>query len=48
VRMKAPWTHGAASGSALPVPFSARYLRTTGTLRTGSIRGEATLLADYY
>ncbi|PZS65956.1 hypothetical protein A7X75_02850 [Stenotrophomonas maltophilia] len=48
VRMKAPWTHGVASGSALPVPFSARYLRTTGTLRTGSIRGEATLLADYY
>ncbi|MBH1782945.1 fimbrial protein [Stenotrophomonas maltophilia] len=48
VRMKAPWTHGAASGSTLPVPFSARYLRTTGTLRTGSIRGEATLLADYY
>ncbi len=45
---EAPWTHGAASGSTLPVPFSARYLRTTGTLRTGSIRGEATLLADYY
>ncbi|WP_439448034.1 fimbrial protein [Stenotrophomonas sp. ATs4] len=48
VQMRKPWDHTATSGAAMSVPFSARYLRTAGALKGGAIRGEVTLLADYY
>lgn len=48
VQMRKPWDHTATSGAAMSVPFSARYLRTAGALKGGAVRGEVTLLADYY
>lgn len=48
VRMQQPWSYGTTTGTVMSVPFSARYLRTPAELRTGSILGEVSLLADYY
>lgn len=48
VRMQQPWSYGTTTGTVMSVPFSARYLRTPAELRTGSIIGEVSLLADYY
>lgn len=48
VRMQQPWSYGATTGTVMSVPFSARYLRTPAELRTGTIRSEVSLLADYY
>ena len=48
VRMQHAWHYGTTTGGTVSVPFSARYQRTTGLLRTGTIRSEVSLLADYY
>ncbi|MDH1687275.1 fimbrial protein [Stenotrophomonas maltophilia] len=48
VRMRQPWSYGTTTGTIMSVPFSARYLRTPAELRTGAIRSEVSLLADYY
>ncbi|MBK0055243.1 fimbrial protein [Stenotrophomonas sp. S39] len=48
VRMQHAWHYGTTTGGAVSVPFSARYQRTPGVLRGGSIRSEVSLLADYY
>jgi type 1 fimbria pilin len=48
VRMQHAWHYGTTIGGAVSVPFSARYQRTPGLLRGGTIRSEVSLLADYY
>lgn len=48
VRMQRAWHYGTTTGGAVSVPFSARYQRTPGVLRGGTIRSEVSLLADYY
>ncbi len=48
VRMQHAWHYGTTTGGAVSVPFSARYQRTPGLLRGGTIRSEVSLLADYY
>ncbi|WP_414605983.1 fimbrial protein [Stenotrophomonas pavanii] len=48
VRMQQPWSYGTTTGTVMSVPFSARYQRTPAELRTGTIRSEVSLLADYY
>ncbi|HDS1511322.1 fimbrial protein [Stenotrophomonas maltophilia] len=41
------WNHGYSSAGVQPLPFVARYLRTSDALVPGDIGGEAVLTADY-
>ncbi|KAK44798.1 adhesin 20K [Caballeronia jiangsuensis] len=41
------WTAGTASGGAMQVPLTARYVRTTDTLTPGSVKGKATFTMSY-
>lgn len=41
------WSHGWSSKGSQDVPFTARYVRTAGTLKPGAIVGEAVLTATY-
>ncbi|WP_313301761.1 fimbrial protein [Stenotrophomonas sp.] len=47
VVMQRPWTSGDTVAGGLQVPFQARYVRTADSLRTGLIKGEAVLTAEY-
>lgn len=47
VAMQRPWTSGDTVAGGLQVPFQARYVRTADSLRTGLIKGEAVLTAEY-
>ncbi len=47
VAMQQPWTNGDTVAGGMQVPFQARYVRTADSLRTGLIKGEAVLTADY-
>lgn len=47
VLMSQAWRYGDTGSGSVSVPFSAQYLRTSGPLLPGLIRGEAVLTADY-
>ncbi|MFM0673642.1 fimbrial protein [Paraburkholderia sediminicola] len=41
------WSAGTASGGRMQIPLTARYVRTTGTLIPGSVKGTATFTMSY-
>ena len=41
------WSAGTAAGGDMQIPLSARYVRTTGTLVPGSVKGLATFTMSY-
>ncbi|KAA9003901.1 fimbrial protein [Stenotrophomonas cyclobalanopsidis] len=47
VQFGTQWTHGASSAGDQSIAFTAQYIRTSGALQPGVLRGEATLTADY-
>lgn len=47
VAMQQPWVNGDTVAGGMQVPFQARYVRTADPLRTGLIKGEAVLTAEY-
>ena len=41
------WSAGTAAGGAMQIPLTAQYIRTTGTLVPGSVKGAATFTMSY-
>jgi type 1 fimbria pilin len=41
------WSVGTASGGLMQIPLTARYVRTTGTLIPGAVKGTATFTMSY-